>query len=245
VEWYQVAFGEIYPLVYPHRDIAEAARVASKLAPLVAAKKPTLDVACGNGRYMCALAGAGVDVYGVDLSEFLLGEAAGQGLAGRVVCGDMRELPFRTGVFGSAINMFTSFGYFERDADNARALHEIARVVTEEGTFVMDFINAERARRTMKPASRRTEGDAEIEERRSLSADGRVLSKQVQVHWPGRDDVSYTERVRLYARAELEEMLGEAGFEIRSVHGNYDLDVFDIAVSDRLILNCKRQTVVL
>src|SRR5712671_5684455 len=120
MEWYKAAFGELYPLVYPHRDVNEAARVASRLAPIVAAARPTLDVACGDGRYMCALGAAGIDVYGVDLSEYLLGEAVKRaGLAGRVVCGDMRALPFVSGAFGSAINMFTSFGYFESDADNA------------------------------------------------------------------------------------------------------------------------------
>ncbi|HEX6791240.1 MAG TPA: class I SAM-dependent methyltransferase, partial [Candidatus Krumholzibacteria bacterium] len=119
-EWYRVAFGELYPLVYPHRDVAEAARVAARLAPVIRSARPALDVACGNGRYMLALERAGVDMVGVDLSEYLLGEAVKNGQQGRVVCGDMRALPFVAGAFGSAINMFTSFGYFDDDADNAR-----------------------------------------------------------------------------------------------------------------------------
>lgn len=240
MEWYRVAFGELYPLVYPHRDVAEAVRVVSKLAPMVRASRPTLDVACGDGRYMSALAAADVDVYGVDLSEFLLGEAVAQGLGGRVVCGDMRDLPFRTGAFGSVINMFTSFGYFEDDTDNGRALFEIARVVEDGGTFVMDFINAEKARHAIKPRSQRDSGDAHIDEHRELSADGRWLSKRVRVRWPDRKPVEYTERVRLYARKELTEMLGRAGFGLGDVYGNYELGRFDVDQSDRLILNCRR-----
>ena len=54
-EWFKIAFGELYPLVYAHRDVAEAARVAHLLAPIVGLSRPVLDVACGDGRYMSAL----------------------------------------------------------------------------------------------------------------------------------------------------------------------------------------------
>lgn len=240
-DWYKVAFGELYPLVYPHRDVAEAARVASRLAPLVKTARPMLDVACGNGRYMCALAAGGVDVYGVDLSEFLLGEAVKNGLDGRVVCGDMRELPFGAGVFGSAINMFTSFGYFDIDDDNARALREIGRVLHAGGVFVLDFINAERVRRVVAPRSQRTVGATGIDEQRELSADGRVLTKRVHVRWPDRDPVEYVERLRLYSREELAAMLFAAGFAVREMHGDYALGAFDADTSERTIFVCERK----
>jgi len=240
-DWYRVAFGELYPLVYPHRDVAEAARVASRLAPLVKAARPMLDVACGNGRYMCALAAGGVDVYGVDLSEFLLGEAVKNGLGGRVVCGDMRELPFGAGVFGSAINMFTSFGYFDTDEDNARALSEIGRVLCPGGAFVLDFINAARVCRVVAPRSQRTVGAADIDEQRELSADGRVLTKHVRVRWPDRDPVDYVERLRLYSREELAVMLSEAGFVVREMHGDYALGVFEADTSERAIFVCRKR----
>jgi len=240
-EWYKIAFGELYPLVYPHRDVAEAAKVAARLTPLVASARPTLDVACGNGRYMSALAAGGADVYGVDLSEYLLAEAVKQGLRGRVVCGDIRALPFATGVFGSAINMFTSFGYFETDDDNAGVLREIARVIRPQGAFVLDFINAARIRRTMTPRSRRVAGDAQVEESRELSAQGRVLTKRVRVEWRGRDPVEYTERLRLYARDELTAMLEGADFHVRDVHGDYQLGPFAADASERLIFVCERR----
>ena len=163
--------------------------------------RPVLDVACGDGRYMSALTASGADVYGVDLSEFLLGKAAQRdGLAGRLVCGDMRQLPFRPGVFGSAINMFTSFGYFESDADNGQVLSEVERVLAVGGVFVLDFINAGVVRGGIEPRSHRSVQGAEIDEARELSGDGRVLTKHVVVRRPGREPVEYRERVRLYAR---------------------------------------------
>lgn len=240
-DWYRVAFGELYPLVYPHRNIAEASRVVSRLAPLVRASRPTLDVACGNGRYMCALQSAGLDVYGVDLSEYLLGEAVRAGLGGRVVCGDMRVLPFGDGVFGSAINMFTSFGYFGDD-DNARVLREVARVLGSRGVFVLDFINGGRVRAHIQPTSQRRVDDAVVDEWRELSGDGRVLAKRVTVRWRDRDPVEYTERLRLYARDELSALLDGAGLRPREIYGDYELAAFDDAMSDRLIFVCERRS---
>ena len=242
-EWFREAFGELYPLVYPHRDIAEAARVATTLAPLIRSERPTLDVACGNGRYLCALATAGVNVFGVDLSEYLLGEAVKEGVGDVAVCGDMRALPFTTGAFGSAINMFTSFGYFDDDGDNARALAEIARVVTPGGVFVLDFINAGRVSRTIKAHSQRRAGDAVVEEWRALGEAGRVLTKRVRVWWPDREPVEYSERLRLYTRPDLYALLTGAGFDVPHVHGDYQLGAFDESDSQRLIFICHRRAV--
>ena len=242
-EWYRVAFGELYPLVYGHRDVAEAEGVAMKLAPIVKASRPTLDVACGNGRYMCALQSAGLDVYGVDLSEFLLGEAAKRGPGDRVVCGDMRALPFADGAFGSAINMFTSFGYFDEDEDDTRALREIARVIAPGGPFVLDFINAGRVRDRIEPRSRRNVGNALVEEWREISGDGRVLIKRVEVTAAGRHPVAYSERLRLYSREELGAMLADAGFDVLHSHGDYELGAFHKRNSDRLIMVCEKRTV--
>ena len=242
MEWYKVAFGEIYPLVYPHRDEAEAARVAARLLPLVASACPLLDVACGNGRYMRPLAAAGVDAYGADLSMHLLGDAvANGGLGGRVVCCDMRALPFRDGAFGAAINMFTSFGYFDADADNVAALREVARVLQAGGTFVLDFINAGQVRERVAGSTQRRAGNALVEERRELSSDGRVLTKRVVVSAPGREAVEYVERVRLYDRGELGALLAGVSLAVVATYGDYDLGPFDETGSSRVIFICEKR----
>jgi SAM-dependent methyltransferase len=163
-------------------------------------------------------------------------------LAGRVVCGDMRALPFQDGAFGAAINMFTSFGYFESDLENAHVLAEIARVLAAGGVFVLDFLNAGMVRRAIQPHSCRAVQDAEVDETRELSGDGRMLTKRVRVRWADREPVEYVERVRLYGRDELRALVQGAGFDVRSEHGDYDLGVFDATVSPRLILVCRKRS---
>lgn len=243
MEWYKVAFGDIYPLVYPHRDDEEATRVAHSLAPLLGARSPVLDVACGNGRYMAAFARTGLDVYGVDLSPYLLADAvASRSLRGRVVLGDMRALPFRDGCAGAVVNMFTSFGYFETDLDNVRVMHEAARVVATGGVFLMDFLNAGSLDRELgdgKPSVRRERG-ATIEERREIVEGGRVLVKHVRVGVEGREPLEYRERLRLYRHDDLVAMAEVAGLSARVVYGDYDLGAYAPSASPRVIMLCEK-----
>jgi SAM-dependent methyltransferase len=243
VDWYKVAFGEIYPLVYPHRDDAEATRVARSLAPLLGGRSPLIDVACGNGRYMHAFAHTGFDVYGVDLSSYLLADAvSSRALRGRVVLGDMRSLPFRDAVAGAVVNMFTSFGYFETDLDNVRVMHEAARIVAPGGAFLMDFLNAgslDGAWNQEQPSVREERG-ATIEERREIVEHGRVLVKNVCVRVGTEAPVEYSERLRLYRHDDLAAMARSSGLVPRATYGDYDLARYDAAASPRVILVCEK-----
>ncbi|HEU4930031.1 MAG TPA: class I SAM-dependent methyltransferase [Candidatus Krumholzibacteria bacterium] len=243
MEWYKVAFGEIYPLVYPHRDDEEALRVAHSLLPLLEERSPLVDVACGNGRYMRAFQQAGLDVYGIDLSAYLLADAvASRALRGRVVIGDMRLLPFRDECAGAVVNMFTSFGYFETDLDNVRVMQEIARVLAPGGRFLMDFLNAgvlERELSGGKP-SVRGEDDIVIEELRQITDEGRVLEKRVRVTGTGREPVDYSERLRLYRHDDLAAMAEASGLRPLAVYGDYDLGGFDAMGSPRVLLLCEK-----
>jgi SAM-dependent methyltransferase len=182
-----------------------------------------------------------VDAIGVDLSEFLLVEAVERrGLGGRVVLGDMRCLPFRSGSAGGVVNMFTSFGYFEDEADDARALSEIGRVLCPGGRFLMDFLNAGAVGPVTGETTRRREGGAVIEERRERDPSGRFLTKHVRVLPPQGAEVAYRERVRLYTPAELATMLGRAGLAVVARHGDYDGAAFDERRSPRLLVVCEK-----
>jgi SAM-dependent methyltransferase len=74
-------------------------------------------------------------VTGIDLSprslELARATAQNGGVEVALRCLDMRELDYGR-EFGGAINVFTSFGYFEEGDENERVLHGIAEL--GEGT---------------------------------------------------------------------------------------------------------------
>jgi len=241
-DWYRVAFGELYPVVYSHRDDEEADRVAASYAGFFAGAAPVLDVACGAGRHAAAFGRRGVGTVGVDLSEFLLAEAVERrGLAGRVVLGDMRCLPFADASVAGAINMFTSFGYFDDEDDNRRVIREVARVMRPGALFLMDFMNADVAGAVPEGTTHRREGDVQIEEWRERDDAGRFVTKHVRVVRADGSDVSYRERVRLYTRIELEAMLEGSGLQVTERFGGYDAGSFVPQASSRLILLTRKR----
>jgi len=244
-KWYEVAFDRLYPVLYEHRDAAEAEGVVSGFGQRLTGRGAVLDLACGNGRYMDVLGRAGVEMVGVDLSAFLLREAWREpGLRGRLVQGDMRRVPIASGTLGGVINMFTSFGYFEDDADNRAVLEEVARVLRPGGVFLFDYINRGTVTggRPME-ASTREAGGYRLEEHRSLVDDGRFVVKHVVAEsLSDGSRVEYDERLRLYRRSELEEMLTGSGMNVTEVYGNYERAPFDEGSSPRLIMVCEKGT---
>jgi len=242
-KWYEVAFDRLYPILYRHRDEEEARLAASTFGPLFAARGTILDLACGQGRHMEALAAAGKEMVGLDLSSFLLEKAVTtSGQSGRVVQGDMRALPFLDGSLAGVINMFTSFGYFESDEENLAVLREAARVLRPGGVFLIDFLNANVVLSKPLERTRREVGGYTVDEDRSVSPDGRHLVKHVTVTKPLEDfDVEYDERVRLFGADELVAMADGAGLSLVRLYGDYDGAPFDSAASPRVVAACERR----
>jgi SAM-dependent methyltransferase len=218
-EWFEEWFGEDYLKLYPHRDDADAARAVALLTETTGLRPGwrVLDVACGPGRHARAFRAAGARCFGVDLSATLLRIARGVTDA-PLVRADMRALPIRPGSMDLTVNLFTSFGYFERDAEHAAALREMVATVRPGGWFAIDFLNPSAVRARLVPRERIGPPGREAEVTRSVSPDGRYVSKTIRTARGRR----FVERVRLFEPGEIEAMLGEAGVRVRRRFGDYD-----------------------
>jgi SAM-dependent methyltransferase len=217
-EWFEEWFGEEYLQLYPHRDDAEAARAVALLVEATGLQPRwrVLDVACGAGRHARAFRAAGARCVGVDLSASLLRIARGVTDA-FLVRADMRALPIRPGSMDLTVNLFTSFGYFGREADHATALQEMVATVRPGGWFAIDFLNPATVRARLVACERVATGGREVEVTRALSPDGHHVSKTIRTE--GR---SFVERVRLFEPEEIETMLRQTRVTVRRRFGDYD-----------------------
>jgi SAM-dependent methyltransferase len=146
----------------------------------------------------------------------------------------MREIPFEDGAFDGVTSFFTSFGYFREPLDDRRVLQEMGRVVRRGGSFMLDFLNADRVLRELVPEDMREIDGKRIIQRREI-LDGCVI-KRIRIESTTDGSASdFEERVRLYSRAELTALLEEAGLEISHRFGDYEGDTFR-STSPRLIL---------
>jgi SAM-dependent methyltransferase len=218
-EWFEEWFGEDYLRLYPHRDDADAGRAVALISRAVGLRPGwrVLDVACGAGRHARAFSGLGALCFGLDLSATLL-RLARQVTTAPLIRADMRYLPVRPGSMDLTVNLFTSFGYFERDAEHAAALQEMVSTVRIGGWFVIDFLNPAAVRRQLVPEETIQLSGQTVQVTRSVSPDGRYVCKSIRAPI-GRH---YMERVRLFEPEQISQMLESAGLRIRHRFGDYD-----------------------
>lgn len=219
--WYSRWFGEDYLELYPHRDQEEARRAVKLfLERADPPHGPVLDLACGAGRHLDGLRGAGRRAVGLDLSAPLLREAAGTH-RGRLVRGDMRRLPFGASRFAGVTSFFTSFGYFRDPADDRRVLEEAARVLRPDGALLLDYLNAPKVRDDLVPRDVQEIGGRRVRQRRRI--EGGVVEKRIEILDEAGEPISvFHERVRLYGPGELSRLLEDAGFTVKARFGDYD-----------------------
>ena len=105
-----------------------------------------LDLCCGPGLYLVPLARRGHTVTGVDLSPVMLKRAeaacAKAGVDVRLLRADMLT-HVEPESYDVVLNVFTSFGYFDEPADNARVLRNAHDSLAPGGQLLIDVLGKE------------------------------------------------------------------------------------------------------
>ena len=96
-----------------------------------------LDVGCGKGfqLYELALAVPGLDVYGIDISEYAISNAH-EGVKDRLQVGNAISLPFEDGFFDYVFSINTLHNLFNYQLD--AALREIVRVSRKQSYICVE-----------------------------------------------------------------------------------------------------------
>ena len=219
--WYKEWFNRDYQRLYEQRNSQEAGEFIKSLVDrgLINQGEATLDLACGAGRHLRILREKGYDVWGLDLSPYMLSKAQkSHTFTDKLIRGDIRCLPFRPH-FDLVLNLFTSFGYFD-DEGNLQALREANRVLKKEGRIIVDYFNYEYTLNHLVPnSSRRIEEKTFDEERRFDEKSQRII-KKITVK-EGKSSSVYYESLRCYSLSEFRKLFERAGFAVTEVYGDY------------------------
>jgi 2-polyprenyl-3-methyl-5-hydroxy-6-metoxy-1,4-benzoquinol methylase len=241
--WYKDWFAdEHYLALYEHRNQAEAGKLLDLIQEAVepAQEARILDLACGAGRHSIAFAKRGfTKVTGMDLSPTLIAKARESATAEQVsvtfVNSDMREL---TGEYDLILNLFTSFGYFENDAENEAVIAHVAASLAPGGHFVIDFLNAFLVSKSLVPHSHSTLDCGEPVDQYREIVRGRV-NKRIVIKTTEQVK-EFRESVRLFTKNELRAMIARHGMEVEEVFGDYDGGEFAEGSSPRVIIVAKK-----
>lgn len=235
--WFVAAFEGDYLERYAHRSAEAAAREAPFLVQALQAAPgaKVLDLCCGGGRHSKELARAGLRVTGVDLSPALLRKACCEYREPHFLRADMRRLPFEDGAFDGVVNLFTSFGYFESDAENEAALREAVRVLRPGCRLVLDFFNLKPTLAKLVAQTESLMGRTQVVEQRGYDPVRKRLEKAITLRAFDGCSKRLTESVRAYAPEELEKLFEAAGLRIIARFGDMTGAAFDSEASPRCI----------
>ncbi|MDP8243932.1 MAG: class I SAM-dependent methyltransferase [Candidatus Hinthialibacter antarcticus] len=188
-----------------------------------------LDAPCGAGRHTTPLAHKGHDVTGLDLSGFLLREAKQTALKGfwnrnqpRFVQGVMQQLPFGDNQFDHVINLFSSFGYLDTEAENFLVMQEYARVLRPGGKLLIDVMNRHFIVPRLNEEFESVHANGLfVREERAVINDGRRMHNAITVTDDQGNRRCYLYRPWLYNGAELSAHATNAGLIVESVYGDF------------------------
>ncbi|HBZ83507.1 MULTISPECIES: class I SAM-dependent methyltransferase [Brevibacillus] len=242
-EWFERSFREDYVLVYQHRDDSAADEEIANLLERLPVKDTgrVLDLCCGSGRHSRALVRRGYEVVGVDLSPVLLQLAEEQNNDPRLSFArcDMRNIPYRD-EFDIVVNLFTSFGYFSSDEENAQVIRNMAQALKTNGEVVIDYLNPAYVTSHLVPHSTKHVNGMFIEEKRWIE-DGAVKKRIWITDDTDKEKREYLEQVRLFSVEQMIAMLEQAGFGQIQVFGNYQFEPYIASQSPRMIFYAIKQ----
>jgi len=229
--WFDTPF---YHILYKDRDHNEAHAFMDTLTNYLNLPEggTILDLACGKGRHALYLNTLGYDVTGVDLSENSIAHAKQfENHRLRFEVHDMCKPYPKT--FDAVFNLFTSFGYFEKDDDNLNTIKAIKTDLNAHGFGVIDFMNSDFVIDNLVPEDTKTVNDIDFNLKRYV-ADGYIV-KDISFTADG-TDYNFQERVRAITLQDFELLFEQAGVYLLDVFGDYKLRKFNPKTSERLIL---------
>lgn len=229
--WFDTKY---YHILYKDRDYKEAQTFMDNLTHYLNLPEEAriLDLACGKGRHSVYLNSLGYDVTGADLSENSIKEASkheNEKLHFKVH--DMRDVC--DSKYDAIFNLFTSFGYFEDDADNLTTLKAIKHSLTEYGFACIDFMNVDYVIDNLVPEEVKTVENIDFHIKRYVK-DNHIY-KEIDFEDNG-EKFHFTEKVQALRLADFEKMMEEADIYLLDIFGNYKLQPFYKNQSERLIM---------
>ncbi|MBL4593027.1 MAG: class I SAM-dependent methyltransferase [Flavobacteriales bacterium] len=240
-EWFEEWFDSpYYHILYKNRDDKEAKEFISNLIDYLKPLKDVffLDVACGKGRHSVYINKLGFNIDGFDLSENSINIAKKQETDSlHFYTNDIRN-PLKPNYYSVAFNLFTSFGYFEKEQDNQLAINSIAESLKEGGVLVLDFMNCKKVLNNLTKKEAKIIDEITFNITRDFK-NGYIIK---DINFTNSNvDFNFQEKVKAISLDDFKSYFTAANLKIEAIFGDYQLNAFDEDTSDRLILVAKKQ----
>ena len=241
-QWFELWFDSpLYHILYKNRNQEEANLFMDNvIRHLEIDFGSILDLACGKGRHAYYLAEKGFDVVGLDLSKESIQYANTMYQLPNLefYVHDMR-LPFRINYFDYIFNLFTSLGYFDSLKENEKVFQSMHAGLKDNGYILIDFMNTEKVIHNLVPREKKDIDGYTFYIRREVE-NGKIVKN---IHIEKEDNVwMYKEEVQVLMQHHFHTFLNNTGFTLVREFGDYQLNPFNVKISDRYILLARKNS---
>ena len=233
---------KVTPVLFPPRRVENAPGDVDNIVSLASVKPgmSVLDLCCGVGRHCLEFARRGYRVTGVDRTKSYLEKAARTASLGNLVLefveDDMRRFR-RPDAYDVALNLFTSFGYFEDPEDDQRVIRNLRDSLRSHGVLVLELMGKEVLARVFEERDwQELDGLIVLEERHIKKDWSWAENRWIILKGSERTDVTFSHRI--YSAVELSSLLIDCGFKDVDVYGDlagspYDHEATRLVVAAR------------
>ena len=230
------------------RFLAAKADVPKLMALAQCEAGRVLDLGCGPGRFALPLAERGFEVCAVDTSPSLLEDLKARqaqlpsSVAERieVVQADMRTFQ-RPNSFDWVMIMWSTFGYFEDEADHGQVLDLVYQNLSDDGVLILDLVGLEYLARHLEPVHLTELDDGRLLIERPLLIDEMTRLENEWLLIEGDRVKRTTFSHRVWSGGEMTRLLATHGFSVVGVYGDYDGNPYDLD-AERMVFVAKRQS---
>jgi len=232
------------PIIFDDKHWAEVPEVADSVTRLAGLSlyglasrgsgPRALDICCGMGRITAELARRGFTMTGVDITESLLEtareDAVYEGLDIEYVLADARSF-IRPSFFDTAMNLYISFGYFEKPEDDLLLARNVYESLKPGGTFIIETLGKEIAVRDFIPGEWfERAGYAVLTKYEVVDSWAALKNRWILI--PNAEElngkkIEKTFTQRLYSATELRALLFNVGFANVDLYGGWDERPYD------------------
>lgn len=219
------------PVIFSERRWAITQDEVDRLVSLLELKQGVhiLDLCCGPGRHSLELARRGFKVTGVDRTKQYLEQAsekaAQEGLNTEFIQEDMRTF-CRPDTFNAAINMFTSFSYFDDPEEDCKVVMNVYQSLKPGGVFLLETHGKESLARIFQENNwHEQNGILILQEHKVTNNWSWMENRWIIIKDDKRTEFKVTHR--LYAATEMASLLTGCGFKSVDIYGDLAGSIYD------------------
>jgi SAM-dependent methyltransferase len=232
-DWYDddTFWDVLAPLLFSERRLLDAVPEVEALESLleISPGSHILDLCCGVARHSLEFTRRGYRVTGVDRTGKYLEQARKQakeeGLTIDFVEEDIRNF-CRPKTFDCAVNLFTSFGYFEDPEDDRKVIRNMYTSLKPGGRFLIDVMGKEVLAQVFQERDWRETEDFILLEERKISRNWSWIENR-WITFRGTERRGFRFGHRLYSAVELSNLMSDCGFGSVDVFGDLTGEPYD------------------